>query len=149
MAPPQKQKYKMYYGRPVAIPGVVKTDPKKESEACSHLCNISPEEIQRRYLIGYVGWALTLAWGFSLVYFNAPRYFRISLIVPLILAGFTVSAKSGICGIAYKNVWDPDGAGIRKIENKEIAFAIRNKAFKVHGISVAVAVLVVVLFTLW
>ena len=108
----------------------------EEVQVCKlSLRNISKEETKRRMALSKHGmWAsLVLGAGLLAAGDRAPREARLAMILPLAQwIGFYLSSVQGICGMSVSAVWDPDGAGIRKIADPEFARAIWNKALKTH-----------------
>ncbi len=69
-----------------------------EQEYIPGTCNIGPQEIRRRYAIGYTGIVLVLVIFLLLEWTDAPRQFRLLVFPPLFytFSGF-IQAKRKFC----------------------------------------------------
>jgi len=97
--------------------------------------NISEAEVQRRYRMSGAGFLASVAGvaGFLAAGDKAPREARLLLVFPFATwISLFLSARRRICGISASLSWDPDGAGIRKIADPELAKAIWEKAKRTH-----------------
>jgi len=86
------------------------------------VCNIGPEEINRRRNIGWLGLAITIVVAALFIYFNISPWWRIVLVLPATLSasGF-LQAYFGFCtGFAMKGVYNFDKLGVQhKITDAE------------------------------
>ncbi|HLF65769.1 MAG TPA: hypothetical protein VI603_18555 [Saprospiraceae bacterium] len=103
----------------------------KTPEYVAGLCNIGPEEIARRYRLGYVGLVLTILLVFFIESFDAQRAWRLLICAPvgLSLSGFLQAMYRFCFGYGFIGVFSVKKTReLSPIVNAEYLRKDRNKA---------------------
>ena len=112
------------------------------------VCNIGPEEIKRRRLIGWMGLIITIVIAAFLFYFNVNPWWRIILVLPSTLSasGF-LQAYFGFCtGFAMKGVYNFDKLGAEvKISDAASKAKDKRKGNSITIYSVIIGVIVTII----
>ena len=113
----------------------------------TEVVNIGPRGRRKRRLFGIVSLTVAVGVAFVLVVFDAPRWSRFVVFLPLWMAGLgLLQAREGTCiALAACGHRDMD-AGEEVIKDKALAERLREKAAALHkrALLVAAAITVVV-----
>jgi hypothetical protein len=121
----RRTKYFGFFSKPVdanSIPDA-ETRKKLQKDAAENLSCINSEERQRRRVAGYIGLILTAGAFVSMTYMKVSPYICGAVCyIPVVASyGFILQARDGLCNIAQLGLWDVDGSGMQKIEDRSLA----------------------------
>ena len=114
------------------------------------VCNINPQEIRHRRMIGHVGLAITVILFILILATNAPWYFRLAIFIPAFLsASGYLQARNKFCvGFANAKLQHADDdAEAVAITDKSALKKDKKKAQSINIQSTFVAAVVVAIVT--
>lgn len=114
------------------------------------VCNIGPEEIARRRLIGWIGLALTVALFVILLETHANPYWRLFLFLPATMsaAGFLQAVLHFCSGFAQKGIYNLGPIGkTEAVDDKDSAKKDKRKGGMITIYSVLIGIVVTLILT--
>jgi len=134
----------MWYNLRVKMAAKLPYSPEAETAAAKNLHAIGEDEASRRLRVGLIFMVFTLAVVWLIERIDLSPVWRIAA---LPLVGITVyhffSHQECICGIAASGYWDPDGCGLRRIQDDSLRADLTRRFQTVVGKTVVLSLAVV------
>jgi len=146
----KKPRYAMVWARMVKLEDKdIKVDDKLVELAKKGESVISPNEKWRRKMLSYISACIFVIVLGLLFYFDVSKMYRVVLYLPILATYlFTMQSRNGLCGISMRGTWDPDGCGIRKIEDNDLREKLISKGKKFFRNSFIYAAILTIPFML-
>lgn len=112
----------------------------------SDAINIGPAEQRKRRLMGVVALTVGVGTAFMLVVYNAPRWSRLVIFLPIWLAGLgLIQAREKTCiALAARGTCNMD-TGEERLDDATLIEQLRTKARRIHLRALITAVVITLL----